>query len=323
VTISNDQTTPNSQTKPASWLKVLAPWLAVASAPLFFSTNLVFGRSLADEINPFLLAFTRWFCVAVLLTPFVLDEWGSVKSLLATQKRLLMTLGFLGMWIAGAIVYLGLQYTTAINGTLIYTTSPLFILLLEALFFGRRIGLRAIIGSLLAFFGVAFIVLKGDVASLSALSLNPGDMLIALAALCWAAYSVLYRNQALRAVSNLALFGVVAWAGTVILFPALPVLAFMGELQVPAGDALSRIIGLVFLSSLAAFGLYQYGVRALGPSLTGIFMYLLPAYGVLLAVLVLGEPLELFHLVGIATVIFGVTLATFPAEFAKTLLRRR
>jgi drug/metabolite transporter (DMT)-like permease len=315
-------TIPSAKTKPASLLVTFLPWLAVAAAPLFFSTNLVFGRSLANEMNPFTLAFIRWLCVALLLTPFVVREWASVKSLLQARKRLLLTLGFLGMWIAGAIVYLALHYTTAINGTLIYTTSPIFILLIEAAFFKRRIGAREIFGALLAFFGVAIIVLKDDISALSTFSFNPGDMLIALAAVAWAAYSVLYRDASLRAVSNLALFGLVAWAGTLILFPALPILAVMGQLEAPPLDAISRIIGLVFLSSLAAFGLYQFGVRALGPSLTGIFMYLLPAYGVLLAVLVLGEPFEGFHLIGIATVIFGVVLATFPAELARGFLRK-
>jgi drug/metabolite transporter (DMT)-like permease len=296
------------------------PWLAMALAPLFFSTNLVFGRSLANEVNPFALAFIRWFCVALLLTPFVCRERTEAFRLIANRKALLLALGFLGMWVAGAIVYLGLQYTTAINGTLIYTTSPIFILIIEALFSKRRIGLREILGAFVAFLGVALIVLKGDLSAIMALTLNPGDILIALAALAWGGYSVLYRDPSLRTVSNLALFGVVAWAGTIILLPALPVLAFMGQLEWPAENAIPRIVGLVLLSSLAAFGLYQYGVRTLGPSLTGLFMYLLPAYGVGLAVLTLGETLQTFHMIGIAAVIIGVVLATLPAPLAKSWL---
>ncbi|NJR13271.1 MAG: DMT family transporter [Phyllobacteriaceae bacterium] len=293
------------------------PWLAMIAAPAFFSTNLIFGRSLADEMDPFVLAFTRWALVALLLTPFVLRSAPEARAIVREHWRLLLALGFLGMWISGAIVYLALHHTSAINATLIYTTSPVMIVLIEALFYGRRIGLREIFGMAIAFCGVALIVLKGDIGALASLRLNPGDMMIALAALSWAAYSVLYRSPALKALPNLAVFGLVAWAGTLCLLPAVVWVALDGGAIVPAAAAWPRIAGLVLLSSLAAFGLFQFGVRALGASLTGIFMYMMPPYGVLMAIVFLGETLERFHIVGIIAVLSGIVLATFPVAMLK------
>jgi drug/metabolite transporter (DMT)-like permease len=307
----------DSPSSPSSGNAGVWPWAAMALAPLFFSTNLVFGRSLADEMNPFLLAFLRWLLVALLLTPFVWRERDAAIAIIRAHLKLLLLLGFLGMWIAGAVVYLGLQHTTAINGTLIYTTSPVIILLIEAVVFGRMIGRRELAGALIAFCGVALIILKGDISALLQLSFNIGDLLVALAAIAWAAYSVLYRSAPLKAVSNMALFGMVAWAGTLCLAPALPVLAAMGLLVAPEPDSWPRIAGVVFFSSIAAFGLYQYGVRQLGASLAGIFMYLLPPYGVLLAMVTLGERLETYHLAGIAAVLTGIMLATFPVGLFK------
>ena len=73
----------------------------------------------------------------------------------------------------------------------------------------------------------------------------------------------------------------------------------------------------MFSSSIAAFLAYQNSVRMAGPAIAGIFMYLLPVYGVGLAVLLLGESFEQFHMIGILTIMSGVILATFPADLLK------
>jgi drug/metabolite transporter (DMT)-like permease len=288
----------------------LTPWLAFLAAPLFFSTNLIFGRSLADEIDPFLLALIRWASVAVILAPFLWFERATVRDVALRHPARLMVLGFLGMWMAGAIVYLALHHTTAINANLIYTTSPLMIILIEAAYFRRPIAARELAGVLMAFAGVAVIVLKGDVSALATLDLNAGDLLIALAALSWAAYSVLQREPGIKRLSNLALFGVIAWAGVLTLLPAMPVLAWTGTLAAPPAEALPRIAGLVILSSLAAFSLFQFAVRHLGASTAGLSLYLMPVFGIGLAWLTLGERLQPFHGVGIAAVVAGIALAT-------------
>lgn len=288
-------------------------------APLCFSSNLIFGRHVVGEVPPFTLAFIRWACVALALAPLALREAAAVRTALRAAPGLIALLGFLGMWICGAVVYLGLRDTTATNATLIYTTSPVFILLIEAVTAGRRIGAREIAGSLAAMIGVAVIVTRGDLAALAALDINPGDVLILAAALSWAIYSVLYRSPPLRPLSNLTLFALVSAAGAVGLAPFAAWELAGGDALPQSADAWMSVAGIVVIASLMAFSGFQYGVRTLGPSLTGIFMYLLPVYGVVLAILFLGERFEAFHGFGIAMVLGGVVLATFPAG----RLRRR
>lgn len=283
-------------------------------APLFFSTNLIFGRSVVTEVAPFTLAFLRWSLVALALSPFLVREWQALREVLARNWRRILTLGFLGMWICGAIVYLGLRFTTATNGTLIYTTSPAFIILLEALFAGKPVRGRQTLGMAIAFAGVAVIVFKGSFAALTDLRLNHGDFLILLSAISWAGYSILYRSESLARLSNLCLFGTVAAAGALTLAP-LALAEYLAGADMPVtATAWSGIAGIVVFSSLLAFSLFQYGTRRLGASLAGIFMYLLPPYGVFLAVMLLGENFRPFHAAGIALVMGGIVLATFPAK---------
>lgn len=291
-------------------------------APLFFSSNLVFGRGVIGEVSPFMLAFLRWLAVAAALSPFMLREAAAIRDVLRQRWQMLVVLAFLGMWLCGGGVYLALQWTTATNGTLIYTTSPVIILLLEALFRGRRIGLREGAGSLIAFAGIATIVLRGEPLALFSLDLNVGDLLFVAAAIAWAAYSILYRAPDLQRLSTAALLGLLAAIGALLLLPA-AILEWINGAAFPStGSAWGGIAGIVFFASLLAFSSFQFGLRQLGASLTGVFMYLMPPYGVLLAVLFLGERLEAFHIAGIALVMAGIVLATFPVAWLRDRLRR-
>ncbi|PHP67840.1 EamA family transporter [Zhengella mangrovi] len=292
--------------------------------PLFFSSNLIFGRGVVGEVAPFTLAFLRWLFVAMALVPVLVVQRGQVMRMVRTHSPVLLVEGFLGMWICGAIVYVALTMTTATNGTLIYTTSPVMIIILEALFFKRPIGWREALGSLIAFAGVAVIVLKGDVETLASLTFNPGDLLFILAALAWAIYSVLMRRDEFKTVGNIASLGLVAGFGAACLAPFALAEFLSGAAMPVTVKAWSSLAGIVFCASLIAFGGFQFGVRVLGPSVAAVFMYLLPPYGVTLAVLVLGETFHAYHAAGIVMVMGGIILATFPvARFRSALTRKR
>jgi len=293
--------------------------LVMLVTPLFFSTNLIFGRGVVDEVAPFTLAFLRWASVGVALSPFLVRERSVAGPVLRANAALVLLLGVLGMWICGALVYLALDMTTATNGTLIYTTSPVIILLIEAIFRGRRIGRREAIGSAVAFAGVAVIVLRGDLHALLTLDVNAGDLIFVGTAIAWAVYSILYRSPRLAPLSNLALFSAVAAAGAITLLPFAAAEFLNGQPMPRTPSAWGSIAGIVLFSSLLAFSGFQFGVRRLGPSAAGVFMYLLPPYGVFLAVAFLGETFHVFHAAGIALVMGGIALATAPVA----LFRRR
>ena len=290
---------------------------------LFFSTNIVFGRYVVADTAPFVLATIRWAAVAAILMPFAITRSGAaMRQLLTRRWPLLALLGFLGMGICGGGVYLGLSLTTATNATLIYSVSPVLIIMLEALFKGRRTGLREIIGAVLAFAGVAWIVLRGDPGRLASFQFNTGDLLIALAALSWAVYSILYRSRAVSGLDNIALFALVAVFGALANLPFAAWDLANGAGLPSTANAWKATAGIVVISSLMAFLGFQYGVRRLGASVAGLFMYLMTPWGVLMAVVFLGERLSGFHAVGIALVMGGVILATLPASLVAGLSRK-
>ena len=285
--------------------------------PLFFSSNLIFGRGVIGEVAPFTLAFLRWLFVAMALLPVLFAQSRAVRAMLRSHSPLLLVEGFLGMWICGAIVYVALTMTTATNGTLIYTTSPLIILIIERLFYGRTVSWREFAGILIGFSGVAIIVLRGDLLVLLAMRFNIGDLMFVGAAIAWALYSVLLRSRPSEGLDNLAFFGLSASAGALLLAPVALAEFLLGEPMPVTTQAWTGIGGIVLLSSLLAFGGFQYGISRLGAATASIFMYLMPPYGVGLAVIVLGEPFQSYHAIGIATVLTGLVMATLKSPLRK------
>ena len=108
------------------------PYLALLFMPLFFSTNIIFGRAATASVEPWTLAFIRWTLAFLILLPFTWAGLKRHKKLLMSEWKTIGVLGILGMWICGALVYYALHHTTATNATLIYTSAPVLILLLIA-----------------------------------------------------------------------------------------------------------------------------------------------------------------------------------------------
>jgi drug/metabolite transporter (DMT)-like permease len=125
----------------------------------------------------------------------------------------------------------------------------------------------------------------------------------------WALYSVLLRHRP-STLPPMARFAATAAGGVLVLLPFALGEALAG--QVPSFDG-ATVAAVLFLAVVASFGAYQvYGLiqRALGAGPTGLLMYLIPLYNGVLAWLLLGERLELYHLMGAALVLPGIFLAT-------------
>lgn len=290
------------------------PLIVMLLTPLMFSSNLIFGRGLVGVVPPFTLACIRWLSVSLLLSPLIWAERHQIKALFQSNARLMLLMGFLGMWICGGLVYLSLNYTTATNGTLIYTTSPVFIMLIEWLVLGRVIIARQWFGAFVAFMGVAVIVTRGDWHIFTTMRFNIGDLMILVAAISWAIYSVLGRKPQFMVISTFANLGLIAFFGAITLIPLALWEWQQATTPLITQAALPGLVGIVFISSILAFGGFQYGVRKLGTVTAGFCMYLLPPYGVGLAVLLLGEQLYSFHIAGIILVMTGIVLATWPKK---------
>lgn len=285
-------------------------WLAFLLVPVFFSSNLIFGRGVIGEVGPFITALIRWGGAGALMLPALYLDRRAAWDFMKEHTGLWLWLGFLSIGISGGVVYWALTLTTASNATLIYTTSSLFIILLEWRFAGRGIGGRELAGMAVAFTGVAAIVLRGEFAALTRMSFNLGDLGMLAAAIAFAIYSILLRRPAAQAMRPMSLFGLIAFSGSLLLVPPALWEVLHGGLLPQTASAWTKIGGIIVFASLAAFFCFQHTVRTFGPAMAGITLYMMPPVSIIMAMVFLDETFEYYHASGIVLVLGGVILAT-------------
>lgn len=281
--------------------------------PAMFTTNMVMARATAEFIPPVALAFWRWSGVCLLLGLFCGRELWRQRKAIRQEAGQFLVLGFLGMVVCGAGVYWGAASTTATNIGLIYATSPVIIILLSRLWFGEAMSLRQGIGTALALSGVLVIVLKGDIDVLHSLSFSLGDLLMLAAAIAWAIYAVLLKRWPSRLSVNGRLAGITG-AGALLLLPALLLEGALAGPPVWDNRTLLVIATLIIVPGIGAYGSYSYMTKHLGPSRTGLILYLSPIYTALMAWALLGEHFAFYHWIGSALVLPGLYIATHKPQ---------
>jgi drug/metabolite transporter (DMT)-like permease len=283
------------------------PSLLLSGAALLWAGNFVLGRAMRGHIPPIGLAFWRWaLALAVLLVLFG-RRLSAQRAPLLARWRLVVLLGILGVGNFNLFVYLGLQHTTATNALLLNAAAPAFIVVLSFLSgLGRPTG-RLLLGVALSLSGVAAILSQGRASTLLELQLNPGDLWVLAAVLSWSLYTVLLSRrpsgvEPMVLLTALVLVGT-AWIAPFYAWEIARGLRVTFDL-VTAGSVL--YVGV--FASLVAYAFWNAGVAQAGASRAGVFLNLMPAFGTLLAVALLGEPFRLFQAVGIGLILAGVTL---------------
>lgn len=288
-------------------------WLLAALPPLFWAGNFVLARALHMEITPIALSFWRWAIALLILLPFVYSGLWRQRRLIWRHWPVLTLFAVLGITNYNTFAYLGLQHTTATNGVLLSSVTPVVIVALSFLLF--RVPLRGVqlLGILLSLAGVVLIATEGRPVMLARLELNRGDLWILAASLDWALYSVFlrWRPAGLEAKTFLA---------AIIAIGLLP-LAVLYAWDLAAGHRFAlnatnlAAIGYVALfPSVLAYVFWNRAVAEMGPNRTGQYLHLMPAFGAALAILLLGERLQAFHLVGAVMIAAGIVLATVGKE---------
>jgi drug/metabolite transporter (DMT)-like permease len=289
-------------------------WLVLFATLLLWSGNWVVARAVRDDIAPGIATVGRLLIVLAILLPFAWRPMvNKVGVLTRRQWMVLAALGFTGGGLHLALQWLGLHYTTATSGILYLSTTPVFILLL-ALPIGERVGARQWAGVLLSFCGVFLIATQGDP---SRLSFNIGDLLALASMMMWAGYTVLLRVRR-DPLGTLELLVVVCAFGLLFMAPWIAwEIAFNPLVRLNAHGAAAVLYSAVG-SLLLAYAGWSYVVTRLGAARAGATMHLMPAFGIALAALFLGEYPRWFHFIGIGLVLAGVTLSTFRASSASS-----
>ena len=141
----------------------VSPYLLLTLTPLFWAGNWIVGRGLYTKIPPMTMTFYRWFFALLILAPFALPHVRRDWQLIRRNWRALLPLGIVGIGTHNALTYLGLNYTTAINGVMLNSFIPVMIIALSWIVLRERLSPLQLGGVVLSLCGVLVILSGGSV----------------------------------------------------------------------------------------------------------------------------------------------------------------
>lgn len=286
------------------------PVLLLIFATLLWGGNFVIGRAVANEISPFTLAFYRWCTAFIVFLPII---WTSLKRDWPTIRQhlpIVFAMSLTGVASFNTLIYVALHHTTSINASLMNSTTPIFIYILSLIFLKERLSRLQIIGTTLSLLGVLFIISKGSFQSILEFSFNIGDLIVLIAIVCWAIYSILVK-QFSNVLPGGSTFLVSIGMGILMLFPFYMYESLQPTIETTWSIAsISAILYTGIFASIVAFICWNTGVIQLGANKAGIYLNFIPVFATIFAVTFIGESLELFQILGGILVILGVFLST-------------
>ena len=292
------------------------PYLLLILAPMFWGGNVVAAKLVVGEIDPVLLLASRCVLATVVILPFawryLMADWAVVRR----HWLVLMAFGTVGYALFNAFLYVGLTTTTAVNSAIEQASLPMLILGANFIVLRVRAQPIQIVGVLLAIFGVVLTATHGDPARLLTLDINVGDGFVILACIAYTTYTLALR---FRPKMHIMSFMAVSFTGAAI--AGVIMLAFsgggLGQVATLAQASPTVWIVIAYVAifpSMVSQVSYARGVELVGPNRAAPSHNLIPVFGTLGPVIILGERLEIYHYLAAAIIISGIVLAEWAAR---------
>ena len=296
---------------PVRWLNN-QPYILLTLTSLFWAGNIVLARYVAGHVPPLTLSCIRWIGTFLILLPFAWPHLKRDWPVLRAHLPLMVLLSTLGFAYNNAASYWAMQYTEALNALLIQSAGPLFVALWSLVLFGVRLTGAQLAGITISLAGVLTIILRGDWSALGSIRLNRGDLMFASALVAFGLYSALMLR---RPVTHpLSLISFTTCCGASLLLP-FAIGEFYAGVTLKFDVVSMATLGyVVIFPSTLAYLFFNRGLALIGPNRAAPFFHLVPVFGSAMAILLLGEQLQLFHLTGYALVLAGVVIASRRAS---------
>ena len=272
------------------------------------ATNLIIARGGVEHVPPISLAFWRWASVFIILSPFVYKNIHKNRTLLKKELPKNFFLGAMGCGVCGAFPFIAGISTPVSNMGIIYTSSPIFIILLSIIFFNEKISFSRFLGLVISLLGVLMIICKGDIALLMNFRFTSGDLWMVGAAIGWAIYSIFLINWKSR-FDIMTRFSLISFFGALSLFPFYIVEEIYFSKTLFNENFIFWVMFGAISPGIIAFTLYTKVQKYVGASLAGFALYLYAVYSAFYGIVFFNEDLLNYHFIGAILVFTGVFLA--------------
>ncbi len=281
---------------------------------LFWGGTFIAGRKLALEVGPFSGAFLRFLVASILLVPFVLRSEGRIALPRREKIVPLLIMGLTGVFLYNFLFLSGLKLIEAGRASIIIANNPILIAIMSALIFHDRINLMKAAGILISVGGAVTVITRGRFLAGQGGGLGWGEVFIFGCVASWVTYSLLGKSV-MSDMKPILAVTYSTFIGTLCLFPA-AVIEGLFDPVAYSWTAWASIFYLGFFGTVIGFVWYYEGIKEIGPTRAGLFINFVPIWAVLLAFLMLDEPLTFSLLIGAILVSSGVCLTSLGSRSA-------
>lgn len=278
--------------------------LALITANIIWGVASPIFKLALQNITPFTLAFLRFFAASCLLFPFAAKSLWIKK----TDWFNLILLSIFGITINITFFFFGLKYSPSINAPIIASSGPIFLYLFSILILHEKPHKKIFLGMIISLIGVLIIVgqpllSKGITGEIL------GNLFFVLATIGSVGHVIISKEILPKYPASTVTF----WSFIIGNFTFFPLFLYEMVNSHPFDTLDSRgITGLlfgIFLSSAAAYFLFEWGIKKLEGQEIGIFTYIDPIAAILLAVPLLGETITPIFVIGSSLVFSGIFIA--------------
>ncbi|MGR3807561.1 DMT family transporter [Pasteurella testudinis] len=285
-------------------------YLGLLFAALFWGGNFMFGKIISADIPPIILNFSRWFPAAIILLLLFHRRLKPSLGLIRRYWLLLTALGILGIIFFPVFLYQGLLTTTALNASIYLAAVPMATLLINHLIFRDPIQSRMLFGAMLSFIGVLYLLIQGDPSNILHVNINNGDIWAIGSALSWAVYCSIVRLKPSQLLNSVFVTALVA-IGVLLFTPVYLYTVIQGESAVYTELSANQwwiVLYLIIFPSILSYVFWNYGIGVVGSAKGASFTNAVPLFAALLSILILREPIHVYHLISSILIISGLVL---------------
>lgn len=274
-------------------------------AMAMWATNFVFSPAVLEVVGPIQLTGIRWILSLVALIPLAFWLEAPVFAVIRGEWKTHVVQSVLGYVGYTLLLYNALGMTSPVTAAVLVALNPATIAIAAHYVLHDKLSVTAVIGITVSFIGAVIVVLGGQ--NLSELRLGLGDAMLLIATVLWTAYSMIAPRVKTSPITATA---VQAAMSGIMMIPLMVIDLVAGNVGWAQLDGFGwlGVVWIGLIPSAGAYFLWNVSSEWIGPTRTGTFLNLIPVFTAVF-VLLLGGSVTVWHIVGGALVLVGVTFA--------------
>ncbi|WP_029147143.1 DMT family transporter [Methylophilus sp. 5] len=289
----------------------ILPWrllLLLLLPPLLWAGNFIAGRAISAEVPPVALSLIRWSIAALCLLPFAIRPFLREHSHYLAYRWHVLGTAITGVAAFNLLVYWGLHTTSATNGIILNSFIPFLVAIFGYLFYRQTLSMGQLFAMLVSLAGVLVVVSHGDLHILMTLAFAPGDVIIFVAMIFWALYT-LWLKEIPAHINRTGLMLCQVLIALALLAPLALWESEAHPIQIKSTHTLWILAYIGIFPSVIALLAYARAVSLVGSVRASVFIHAMPIFGSMLSTLLLREVFQGYQLLGMLTIFSGIWLA--------------